>query len=103
MATSSLFKDKITLRLQGDATFNALTGLITQLDKIYTFEVAEFDCSKVTKADSSTIALLLHALQLAHQHKSTLKIIAVTEPIKKLLKRYGLEELLATHESESVH
>lgn len=103
MTTSSLSKDNITLRLQGYVTFNTLTGLIAQLEKMVTREMLELDCSAVTKADSSTIALLLYALQLAHQNKSTLKIVALTDNIKKLLKLYGLEELVLKNESASVH
>ncbi len=103
MTASSLSKDNNTLRLQGEVTFNTLTGLIAQLEKMLTGEVVEFNCSEVTKADSSTIALLLYALQLAHQNKSTLKIVAATDNIKKLLKLYGLEELLSANELASVH
>jgi anti-anti-sigma factor len=103
MTASSLSKDNNTLRLQGEVTFNTLLGLITQLEKLLTGDVLEFDCSEVTKADSSTIALLLYALQLAHQNKSTLKIVAVTDNIKKLLKLYGLEELLSANELAIVH
>ena len=103
MTTSSLSTDANTLRLQGEVTFNTLTGLIAQLEKKLTCEMLELDCNEVTKADSSTIALLLYALQLAHQNKSTLKIIAVTDAIKKLLKLYALEELLSTKELPSVH
>jgi phospholipid transport system transporter-binding protein len=103
MTASSLLIDNNTLRLQGEVTFNTLTGLIAQLEKMLTVEVVEFNCSEVTKADSSIIALLLYALQLAHQNKSTLKIVAVTDAIKKLLKLYGLEDLLTSNELASVH
>ena len=103
MTASSLSKDNNTLRLQGEVTFNTLTGLIAQLEKLLTGEVVGFDCSEVTKADSSTIALLLYALQLAHQNKSALKIVAVTDNIKKLLKLYGLEDLLSANELAIVH
>ncbi len=103
MTASSLSKDNNILRLQGEATFNTLTSLIAQLEKMLTGDIVEFNCSEVTKADSSTIALLLYALQLAHKNKSTLKIVAVTDSIKKLLKLYGLEELLSTNELARAH
>ena len=95
MAATNLSKKNGTLCLQGELRFDTVNAVSAQLEQMFTQDVVALDCAAVTTVDSAAVALLLYALQLAHQKKSPLKIIAMTDAITRLMKLYGLEKLLS--------
>ena len=94
LAVESVTVENDTLHLQGDVSFHTLPDIIKQLEAKLTPAILSLDCSAVAKVDSSTIALLLFALQLSNKKNMKLKIVQATDAIKKLMKLYGVEEFL---------
>ncbi|BBN59817.1 hypothetical protein HVMH_1411 [Hydrogenovibrio marinus] len=89
--TAYVVKDK-TLTLTGDLTVHAISKLFKNNPWIAEQKIEEIDCSLVTSADSSCLALILF-LQAKAGHK--VKVTSLPEDMSGLIDLYELKPFLS--------
>lgn len=63
--------------------------------------VTRFDLSRVQEIDSAGLQLLIAARESLRRASAKLVLADVSEPVRELIERYGLGELLGPVQSES--
>lgn len=92
MSELSLSQDIISLR--GEVSFKTVTGLSQQLQELVQPQVRTLDCSGVTKADSSIVALLLVAMKLARSAGASVTITGAPQAVSRLVHLYDVDGII---------
>jgi ABC-type transporter Mla MlaB component len=85
------------LIFSGALLFNKAASFVLEWERIRTqhiFETLTLDCSKIVKADSSFIALLIEIRCWAHQRNIPFYLKDLPVFIKNFLTVYGIENML---------
>ena len=82
------------LLLQGPATIDTVTALLTQARTLLAPGAAVLDFKGVTEVDSAAIALALECLREAHRRKLVLSLANLPEVMQHLAELYAVSELL---------
>jgi len=82
------------LLLQGPATIDTVTALLTQARTLLAPGAAVLDFKGVTEVDSAAIALALECLREAQRRKLVLSLVNLPEAMQHLAELYAVSELL---------
>lgn len=79
-----------TLKLSGEVNVYSIGKLFKKNDSILQEQIKQVDCSYITAADSSFLALILYL----KKHNSQLSISNLPDDLKSLMDLYDLDDLL---------